>query len=30
LGGSLKSFYEDLGTLTTPMGLAQDRVLMMT
>ena len=30
LGGSMKSFYEDLGSITTPTGLAQDRVLMMT
>lgn len=30
LGGSIKSFYDDLGTITTSTGLAQNRVMMMT
>lgn len=30
LGGSIKSFYEDLGTITTSTGSAQNRVMMMT
>lgn len=29
LGGSLRAFYDDLATITTPQGNAQDRVMIM-
>ncbi len=30
LGGSIKAFYDDLASITTPSGNAQDRVMIMT
>jgi uncharacterized protein (DUF1501 family) len=30
LGGSIKAFYDDLATITTPAGNAQDRVMIIT
>ena len=30
LGGGLKAFYQDLATINTPLGNAQDRVMIMT
>jgi uncharacterized protein (DUF1501 family) len=29
LGGSIKAFYDDLATITTPSGTAQDRVMIL-
>jgi uncharacterized protein (DUF1501 family) len=30
LGGSIKAFYDDLASITTPLGNAQDRVMIIT